>query len=770
MKKVILSLAVAVTAFASQSQTPEPLARQPLAPTSRPLPHSKHPFIVIAHRGDHTHVPENTPESILEGIRCGVDYVELDLRTTKDGYLVMSHDASVGRMTGGQGNIKDLTLAEIKLLTLKNPDSTSHKVYHIPEFRDMLQLCKGGRMNIYLDFKDADVDQTLNQIKEAGMEKQIVVYLNKPEQYGWWRKAAPLMPLMSSLPDDVKTPEEAARFLQQKPIDVLDNVHDSILLSVTRKLGVAVWLDVQRSDEGPATWDPMLAKDIQGVQTDHPESLTVYLYAHFVSPHTTSWFNIKDFGAVGDGLSLDSKAINKAIDAAVLAGGGTVNIPAGNYLSGSIRLKSNINLLIDQGAVLIAAEVKAENDYDEEEPGAGNKYQDPGHSHWHNSLIWGEDLHDVSVTGGGRIWGRGLYKGGAKTKQSANKAIALVRCRNVLIRDIAILHGGWFAILATGVDNLTLDNVKMDTNRDGVDVDCCRNVRISNCTVNAPYDDAICLKSTFALGFARSTENVTITNCQVSGYDEGTLLDGTFQRTENPKYKFTPTGRIKMGTESNGGFKNISISNCVFEYCEGLCLETVDGAQLEDVTITNITMRDMVEEPIFLRLGSRMRGPKEAVIGSLRRINISNIVAYNCNAENTCTISGIPGHDIEDVQLSNIRIYYQGGGHVLDKDMTEKEDKYPEPGMFGNCPVYGLYVRHAKNITFNDIFLYTMKPDSRPPFEFNDVKGVYLGHVTAQRGKGTDAIILKDVSGITVTGCPGIRNIKRQNVAAKTLR
>ncbi len=469
-----------------------------------------------------------------------------------------------------------------------------------------------------------------------------------------------------------------------------------------------------------------------------------------------SWFNIKDFGAKGDGRSLDSRAINKAIDAAVQQGGGTVYVPAGNYLSGSIRLKSNIHLQIDQGAVLIAAEVKQENGYDEEEPGCSNGYQDPGHSHWHNSLLWGEDLHDVSITGAGTIWGKGLYKGGVKSKQSANKAIALLRCRNVLIRDLSILHGGWFAILATGVDNFTLDNVKMDTNRDGVDVDCCRNVHISNCTVNAPYDDAICLKSSFALGIARATENVTITNCQVSGYDEGTLLDGTFQRTENPRYKFTPTGRIKMGTESNGGFKNITISNCVFDYCEGLCLESVDGAQLEDVTISNITMRDIVEEPIFLRLGSRMRGPAATPVGTLRRINISNIVVYNATSENTCTISGIPGHDIEDVQLSNIRIYYQGGGRTPDKDMPEKEDKYPEPGMFGDCPVYGLYVRHARNISINDIFLHTINPDLRPPFEFNDVKGIYIGHVNAQSRKSGNALILKNVSGLTITGCPGL--------------
>src|SRR5262249_32199540 len=151
-----------------------------------------------------------------------------------------------------------------------------------------------------------------------------------------------------------------------------------------------------------------------------------------------------------------------------------------------------------------------------------------------------------------------------------------------------------------------IDNLKIDTNRDGLDIDCCQNVRVSNCTVNSPTDDGICPKSSFGLGYARATENVTITNCQVSGYDMGSLLDGTFKRTPS---RYTPTGRIKFGTESNGGFKNITISNCVFSYCRGLALETVDGGFLEDVTISNITMRDITNAAFFLRLGDRARGP-----------------------------------------------------------------------------------------------------------------------------------------------------------------
>ncbi|MDQ2920693.1 MAG: right-handed parallel beta-helix repeat-containing protein, partial [Acidobacteriota bacterium] len=330
-----------------------------------------------------------------------------------------------------------------------------------------------------------------------------------------------------------------------------------------------------------------------------------------------------------------------------------------------------------------------------------------------------------------------------------NKSISLKLCHNVIIRDISILHGGHFAILATGVDNLTIDNIKIDTNRDGIDVDACKSVRISNCTVNSPFDDGICPKSSFALGYARLTENLTITNCQVSGYDEGTLLDGTYKRAfRNQNGSFSPTGRIKFGTESNGGFKNITISNCVFDYSRGLALEAVDGALLEDVTISNITMRDISNSPFFLRLGFRGRGPKETTtVGALRRVIISNVVVYNADPKYASIISGIPGHSIEDVRFSNIRIYYQGGGtkEQAALDPPEKEDTYPEPTMFGELPAYGFFIRHVKGIEMSNVEVSYMKEDARPPFLLNDVIGSDFLHIKAQRGENVPTFVLKNV-------------------------
>jgi len=498
-------------------------------------------------------------------------------------------------------------------------------------------------------------------------------------------------------------------------------------------------------------------------------SQTVPSTATIVVAQKTGTFDVRKYGAKGDGKALDSPAINKAIDAAAAAGGGTVLLLAGTYRSFSIRLKSNVALYLDQGATILAADPRdGDGKYDLPEPNQWDQYQDFGHSHWRNSLIWGENLENISILGPGRIWGKGLVRTGSqsRTKEQndalekqgpdpkagpfgypnardavepgwGNKAISLKLSRNVIIRDISILHGGHFAILATGVDNLTIDNVKIDTNRDGIDVDACKNVRISNCTVNSPFDDGICPKSSYALGYARVTENVTITNCQVSGYDEGTLLDGTYKRDfRNANGTFSPTGRIKFGTESNGGFKNITVSNCVFDYSRGLALEAVDGALLEDVTISNITMRDISNSPIFLRLGARNRGPKETTkTGAMRRVIISNVVVYNADPKYSSIISGIPGYLIEDVQLNNIRVYAKGGGtkEQAALEPPEREALYPEPTMFGELPAYGFFIRHVKGLQMRDVEVSYLSPDLRPAFWLNDVTDVEFIHIKAQR-------------------------------------
>ncbi len=489
------------------------------------------------------------------------------------------------------------------------------------------------------------------------------------------------------------------------------------------------------------------------------------------------WLSVRSYGAKGDGAATDTPAINRAIEAAAAAGGGTVYFPAGVYLSYSIRLKSKVGLYLDHGAVILAGPTPlngtTSGGYDAAEPqGAWEPYQDYGHNHWHNSLIWGEGLEDISISGPGMIWGKGLSRGWEPAKDPdrpdatkpgvGSKAIALKNCRNVILRDFKILEGGWFGILATGVDNMTIDNLVIDTNRDGMDIDCCRNVRVSNCAVNSPWDDGICPKSSFALGYARATENVTITNCYVTGgYALGAMIDGTWKPVDRGNH--VPTGRIKMGTESNGGFRNITISNCVFESCRGLAIETVDGALAEDITFTGITMRDLRSAPLFLRLGTRMRGPKDARPGVLRRVILSNITCQS-SAMLPSILAGVADHPLEDIRIHDMIVQQAGGGDAAMAALMpeEKADAYPEPEMFGKLPATGIFAQHVRNLDVSNVAIETVAPDARAAFWLKDVDGADFFRVRAPQG--APAFSLHDVKKFRSFGSAGIADTTMESV------
>ena len=493
-------------------------------------------------------------------------------------------------------------------------------------------------------------------------------------------------------------------------------------------------------------------------------------------------YNVLDYGAKGDDQTNNTAAINSAIIDAAKNGGGTVYFPAGNYLSYTIHMKSNITLHLDQGAVLIG---------DKEVNGVGydlpddttwySKYQDFGHSYWKNSLIYGDSLHDIAITGNGMIWGKGLYTSDKPNiKGSGNKAIALKNCFNVTIKDISILHGGHFCVLATGVDNLLIDNVRADADRDAFDIDCCKNVIISNCIINSPTDDALCLKSSFALGYARATENVTITNCQVYGYDHGSMMDGTFKSEfidEAPDANHCITGRLKLGTESNGGFKNIAVSNCVFERSRGIAIETADGGVVEDIIFNNITMRDVTDTPFFIRLNARMRGPEGVPVGVCKRITISNLNVYDVGGRpkspelGAGMVMGIPGHYIEDLTLSNIRIYFRGGvlKDAIEKEVPQNIDMYPDPYRWNSMPAYGIYFRYVKGLRVNNVVLRYINRDERPAFILDDVHDVSFSHIDAQKGVDAPQFILKNVSNISIHEVNGVEDVKLKKVEKKEL-
>jgi polygalacturonase len=484
-------------------------------------------------------------------------------------------------------------------------------------------------------------------------------------------------------------------------------------------------------------------------------------------------FNVRDYGAVGDGKNLDSPSIDKAISAAAEAGGGTVLVPAGTYLSGSIHLKSNIHLVIDAGATILGAPQDM-NAYDETEPYTLGGYQDGGHCFFHNSLIWGENLTNVFITGNGMINGGGLVRSdgvldrmvgfnkfnppvtnAATPVRLGNKAICLKLCRNVLIRDVTIFHGGHFAILVTGCDNMTVDNVTMDTDRDGIDIDCCRNTMVSNCRINSPNDDGLCPKSTYALGEWRPTENLTIVNCQVSGFAEGTLLDGTMQPSTHHN------GRIKFGTESSGGFRNCTVANCTFRSCRGLALEEVDGGIMDNITIQNITMMDIPDYAIYITTGKRNRTPNVTTTSRARNILISNVIADGVGKMSGIQIMGMPEQPVEGVRIDNVRLTSNGGGTAEDAARVPKELAaiYPEPSRLGILPAYGVYARHVKDLELANISVNFITNDLRPAAAFTDIQGLRINNFRPQVADGVKAAVFADdLKDVTILNSPALEN------------
>jgi polygalacturonase len=247
-----------------------------------------------------------------------------------------------------------------------------------------------------------------------------------------------------------------------------------------------------------------------------------------------------------------------------------------------------------------------------------------------------------------------------------------------------------------------------------------------------------------------------------------------------------------LGTESNGAFRNITISNVVFERSRGLALETVDGATIEDVAITNVTMREVTTAPIFFRIGARLRGPTGTTIGAIRRVTISNVIASGADPRYASIIAGLPGHPVEDVTLRDVRLVYRGGlslDHAARQPaelvntffrppdgsgprepfaVPEREKMYPEPSMFGVLPAYGFYVRHAAGIRFDGVSVSYDSTDTRPAFVLDDVKGAELHGVRAQRAPGANVLVLRDVQDVRVTRSAPLKDAVIERAARKS--
>ncbi len=494
--------------------------------------------------------------------------------------------------------------------------------------------------------------------------------------------------------------------------------------------------------------------------------------------------DVRRHGARGNGRHIDSDAINRAIAAAARRGGGVVLVPAGTYLCFTLRLRDDITLALGPGARIVAADPAVHGaHYDPPENYLEEQFQDFGITHVHNSLIRGDGLRNVAVVGPGMLHGLGLDREGpgdrwyarpawqsaaalgisprdaalrdpleAAQVGRANKTIGLMNCRNVRLQGFTILQGGHFGVIAHGCTTMRIGGLLIDTDRDGIDIDACRDVRITDCTVNAPKDDAIVLKSSYALGRAVPCEDVVIARCRTSGYAMGSVLDGSYRPSDylSPD-KLGPLGRIKLGTESNGGFRAIRIADCICTASRGILMGVVDGGTLEDVSVSGIILRDPVNHPLFVHHGARLRAPRGTPLGRIRQVRFQDVSVSGANPRFPCGVEGLADGPAEDVGFSDIRLHGPGGGTRADADRVPayRRETSLEVTYLGTLPATAIYARHARRLTLRNIDVRTTATDARPAIALMQVHGAIVdGLVTQQPRAG--AVRSTDSSAVAI--------------------
>ena len=426
----------------------------------------------------------------------------------------------------------------------------------------------------------------------------------------------------------------------------------------------------------------------------------------------------RSFGAKADAKTVDTRAIQAAVDACAAAGGGTVRLAGGVFLSGTIVLRSHVALHIDAGATLLGS--RNIDDYLSITPKIVYLYRD----RFTKSLIYAERAENVTLCGRGVIDGQGKHFPYAKTGGDGLRPylIRFSECRNVQVRDLTLLNSARWLSHYLACENVMIDGVTIHSrireNRDGMDIDSCNRVRIANCDIYSG-DDAIVLKATAM----QPCRHVTVTNCTLS----------------------SSASALKLGTESNGGFADINFSNCtLYDSRDGVCVEMVDGGICERINVNNITMNG-VGEPLFVRLGNRAR-PIPTLpppgMGRLRGVTISNIQARGASAIG-CSITGLAEFPVENVTLENIRIQFAGGGVAADAKRTipELEAGYPKGTMFGKLPAYGFYCRHARNLRLRNIDLQFDSDDARPAIVLDDVHDASLVECRVQSCDATPCLV-----------------------------
>jgi polygalacturonase len=455
--------------------------------------------------------------------------------------------------------------------------------------------------------------------------------------------------------------------------------------------------------------------------------------AHTAVKVAAAPFNVKDYGAKGDGSANDTSAINNAITAAGAAsGGGIVEFPSGTYKSaGSIHLKSNITIQLDSGSTIIGA---SGTGYDKAESNAYDNYQDYGHSHFHDAMMWGDRLTNIAFTGSGTIDGGGHLITGNPGSGQADKIISLTRCTNLTLSGITLRRGGHFAALINGCDHVTSDHLTISTasDRDGWNIISTTNVTITNADISA-NDDALPFKSDYALGAKLANGNVTVTNSHLQAGCCNALM---------------------FGSETCGDFTNYNFSHITITGADksGLGMVSMDGANISDVHYSDITMSN-VHSPIMMKIGTRKRCGNSPGVGHIGNVTFDNVTGVGNTTDYSPTIWGQSGSNhVNGVTFNNVDLTVPGGHGTMGTGVPSDNGDY-NPNSLGTRPAYGWYIHNADNIKFTGSSVRFAKNDDRPAVIANTGSNVSFENFTAQRGSGSPAdLIFQSVNGYCVTG------------------
>lgn len=458
---------------------------------------------------------------------------------------------------------------------------------------------------------------------------------------------------------------------------------------------------------------------------------------HFPVPvFKAQQFNVRDFGATGDGQTNDTPAIDRAIEKCAASGGGDVVFPAGTYVAASIHLRSNLRLMLDPAATITGAD----HGYDEPEPNPYDKYQDFGHSHFHNALMWGENLENFAIVGG-HVNGGHIIQGEPKGKDIGDKVVSIRVGKNLLFQNVTHDTGGHFVYLLNDCENITVDHVVIKKSRDAIDFMGCRNVAVTGCNFTGCSDDTIGVKSDWALGRKIASANFYV-------------WDSYFESGCNG---------LQFGSETAGDFHNVNFWNIRIGRAmkAGIGITCNDGGVIDGVNYRDITVKGAAT-PIYLLIMDRLRsGDPAKKTGTIRNVRMTNITITDCQPGRqgpvfTSVISGRPESSLENVVLENVKIVYPGDGKEGDDAIVPPYPKDYSPRSLGQRPASGFYIRHIKGLTLRNVEFGFDHADPRPPIVASDVDGLTLDHFTTPPDASGERLRLERVKNFITKASPGI--------------